>query len=144
MRKVLEGEILGPGPDPARDEANERKVRKDFWTTVRKAASRIPFMEEVVASYYCALDPSTPTRTRAILLGALAYFVLPLDWVPDFILGFGFTDDVAVLWAAINAIRSSLTDGHYAAARRALADHAADENSPDSRSFRADGEREAV
>lgn len=122
MSKILEGEILGPDPDPKATEDNERKVRKDFWATVRKAANRVPFMEDVVASYYCALDPSTPTRTRAILLGALAYFVLPLDWVPDFILGFGFTDDIAVLTAAIGAIRSSITDGHYRAARQALSE----------------------
>lgn len=120
MSTILEGEVLGPEPDPATTEANERSVRKDFWATARKAAKRVPFMEDVVAGYYCALDPATPNRTRAILLGALAYFVLPLDWVPDFIMGFGFTDDVAVLLAAINAIRGSLNDAHYRAAKLAL------------------------
>jgi uncharacterized membrane protein YkvA (DUF1232 family) len=79
-------------------------------------------MEDVVAAYYCALDPKTPTRTRAILMAALAYFVLPTDLVPDFILGFGFTDDIAVLTAAITAMRSALNPSHYAAARKALAD----------------------
>lgn len=123
MSTILEGEVLGPEPDPAKTEAHERSVRKDFWATARKAAKRVPFMEDLVASYYCALDPATPNRTRAILLGALAYFVLPLDWVPDFIMGFGFTDDVAVLLAAINAIRGNLKDHHYSAARDALRDN---------------------
>lgn len=120
INKILEGEILGPEPDREKIESDERRVRSGFWSTLRKAAKRVPFMEDLVASYYCALDPQTPTRTRAILLAALAYFVMPIDWIPDFILGFGFTDDMAVLWAAISAIRSHLKDSHYAAARDAL------------------------
>lgn len=125
MNRVLFGEILEPEPNLSADRmaADERRVRERFWQTLRRAARRIPFMEDLVASYYCALDPVTPTRTRAILLGALAYFVLPLDWIPDFIIGVGFTDDVAVLAAAIGAIRASLTDRHYDAARAALAEN---------------------
>jgi uncharacterized membrane protein YkvA (DUF1232 family) len=76
-------------------------VRRDFWVTVRKAAGSIPFMDELVAAYYCALDRETPTRVRATLLGALGYFVLPLDGIPDFILGLGFTDDAAVIMGVL-------------------------------------------
>lgn len=121
MRKILYGEILDPEPDPEKARADEERVREGFWTKVRSAANRIPLIEDVVAGYFCALDPSTPSRARYILLGALAYFVLPLDWVPDILLGFGFTDDIAVLAAAMSAIRSNLKDAHYAAARKALA-----------------------
>ncbi|GIL01500.1 MAG: hypothetical protein BroJett030_13990 [Alphaproteobacteria bacterium] len=122
MDKVLIGEILDPEPGIERARRRERRVRSGFWRTVRLAARRIPFMEDVVASYYCALDPRTPARTRAVLIGALAYFVLPTDFVPDFIAGFGFTDDIAVLTAALAAVRGALNDAHYSAARRALAD----------------------
>ena len=80
-------------------------------------------MDEVVAGYFCALDPKTPAKVRGILLAALAYFVLPLDFIPDFLLGIGFGDDVAVLMAALGAVRSNITDAHRLAARRALADH---------------------
>ena len=79
-------------------------------------------MEDVVASYYCAMDPETPTRVRAILIAALAYFILPLDSIPDFLMGFGFTDDIAVLGAALAAIKGNITDGHRLAAQKALAD----------------------
>ena len=91
---VLEGEILTGVEEEV--SANETRVRKGFWITLAKAAEKIPFLEELVAAYYCALDPQTPSRVRAILLAALAYFVLPLDSIPDFIVGFGFTDDMAV------------------------------------------------
>ncbi len=123
MRKILYGEILDPEPGPEKARANEKRVREGFWNTVRKAASKVPFIEDVVAGYYCALDPSTPSRARYILFGALAYFVLPLDWVPDILLGFGFTDDIAVLAAAFSAIRSNIREAHYISARRALAAH---------------------
>ena len=55
------------------------------------------------------------------MLAALAYFVLPADAIPDFIFGLGFTDDIAVLTAAITAIRAHMTPAHRAAARDALA-----------------------
>jgi len=119
MNKILYGEILMPGSDEEQAD-QEEKIQNGFWKTVKKAAGRIPFMEDVAASYYCMLDPATPTKVRGILLAALAYFVLPLDLVPDFIVGFGFTDDIAVLAAAIAAIRSSLKERHYIAAKKSL------------------------
>jgi uncharacterized membrane protein YkvA (DUF1232 family) len=122
MDDVKIGEILEPG-DTGEQEARERRVRARFWSTLKKAARAVPFTEELVAAYYCALDPSTPTRVRGTLLAALAYFVLPLDFIPDFILGVGFGDDVAVLMAAITAVRGNITDAHRLAARKALADH---------------------
>lgn len=98
----------------------EQRVKRDFWKTFRKAVRYVPFSEDVVAAYYCALDPNTPSRVRGTLLAALAYFVLPLDMIPDFIIGAGFGDDLAVLTAVITAIRGHITDEHYNAARSAL------------------------
>lgn len=117
--EVLEGEILMPG-DEAEQNRQYEKVRAGFWKTVKKSANRIPFIEDVVAAYYCVMDPKTPVRTRGILLAALAYFVMPLDMVPDFLAGFGFTDDIAVLTAALASVKSSLAPSHYLAARKAL------------------------
>jgi uncharacterized membrane protein YkvA (DUF1232 family) len=74
----------------------------------------------VVAAYYCATDPGTPLKAKAILYGALAYFILPIDIVPDFILWLGFTDDAAVLYAAIRTVRSYMTDSHRLQARAAI------------------------
>lgn len=123
MKKTIDDaeieEVLAPVP-PDVNRRREKRVRRDFWRTARRAAGRIPFMDEVVAAYYCALDEKTPMRVRGILLAALAYFVVPLDFVPDFLVGLGFTDDVAVLTAALGAIRSHITPAHRAAARSFL------------------------
>jgi uncharacterized membrane protein YkvA (DUF1232 family) len=103
-------------------DANEGEVREKFWRTAKRAARQVPFMDEVVAAYYCALDKETPFRAKAILLAALGYFILPADTIPDVVLGLGFTDDIAVLTAAITAVRAHMTPAHRLAAKRALAE----------------------
>ena len=70
----------------------------------------MPFTEDAVAAFYCATDSATPLPIRATLFGALAYFVLPFDAIPDFILGLGYTDDAAVLVAAFTAARMHITE----------------------------------
>lgn len=92
-----------------------------FWTKVRDTAGRIPFASEIVAVWYCAADPRTPARVKAILLGAVTYFVLPADLIPDFVAGMGYTDDLAVLAAAIRAVRPWIKDEHRTRARETLA-----------------------
>ncbi len=119
FRDVLIGEILEPG-DEDRQEKREKNVREKFWATTRRAARKVPFMDEVVAAYFCAMDPNTPAKVRGILLAALAYFVLPLDMIPDFLIFVGFGDDVAILTAALAAVRSNITDAHRLAAKKAL------------------------
>jgi len=68
----------------------ERKVRSEFWQKLRRFAGQVPFVEDIVAGYYCALDPATPMRVRGMLLAAIAYFILPLDFIPDIVAGLGF------------------------------------------------------
>lgn len=100
----------------------EQAVRDKFWRTVKRAAAQVPFMDEVVAGYYCAMDKNTPMRAKGVLLAALAYFVLPADTIPDVFFGIGFTDDIAVLTAALAAVRAHMTPAHRLAAREALQD----------------------
>ena len=99
---------------------NETTVKQGFWPKLARVLANIPFAETVVAAYYCAFDPATPLKVKGILLAALAYFILPFDVVPDFILGLGFTDDMAVLFTAINLIRTHMTPHHRDQARDAL------------------------
>jgi len=121
MDDVKIGEILEPGSEEEQGR-REKRVRNRFWPKVKRYARMIPFIDEVVAGYYCAMDPETPPRVRGILLAALAYFILPLDSIPDFLIGFGFGDDIAVLTAAFAAVRGNITEAHRAAARKALAE----------------------
>ena len=99
---------------------DETLVRARFWDKLRKTLGRIPFVEDALAAFYCAGDRQTPTYVRAVLMGALAYFIVPSDVIPDFIAGLGFTDDAAVLAAAIAAVRSALRPEHFEKARAFL------------------------
>jgi len=119
MNDIKYGEILMPG-DEETQEKQEKSVRRKFWPTLRKAARHLPFSRDVVAAFYCALDPQTPTRVRGILLAALGYFVMPFDIIPDFFAVIGFTDDIAVLTLALSMIRGHIRQEHYDAADRAL------------------------
>jgi uncharacterized membrane protein YkvA (DUF1232 family) len=101
-------------------EDDERIVREGFWPKITRTFSYIPFADRVLAAYYCAMDPSTPFKVRATLLGALAYFILPFDVIPDFILGLGFTDDMAVIVTAFTMIRNHLTQDHLDQARETI------------------------
>ncbi|WEK50632.1 MAG: YkvA family protein [Candidatus Kaistia colombiensis] len=122
MAKIRFGDILGPDRQDAEDDATRAEtVRRGFWKTFRAAARHIPFSEDVAAAYFCAFDSATPIRVRATLLGALAYFVLPIDAVPDFLVGIGFADDATVLMTALTLLRGHIRPVHYEAAKQVLA-----------------------
>jgi uncharacterized membrane protein YkvA (DUF1232 family) len=97
-----------------------RAVRQGFWDKVRKTLGIVPFLEEAIAAFYCAIDPRTPGWVKATLFGALAYFILPFDAIPDFLAGLGYTDDLAVLIGALRAVGGHVTEDHRARARETL------------------------
>ncbi len=105
---------------PVGDARNESRVRARFWPKLKRVMSRIPFAADLVTAYYCATDPKTPTRVKALLFAGLAYFVMPVDVIPDMIVGLGFTDDASVLAAIVALINSHIKPHHRAAAEKAL------------------------
>jgi uncharacterized membrane protein YkvA (DUF1232 family) len=103
--------------DEKRYARDEQTVEQGFWRKLRRTIGRIPFTEDAAAAYFCAVDPATPRYVGAILLAALAYFVVPADVIPDMIVGLGFSDDASVLLAAITAIGGHLKPQHRRRAR---------------------------
>jgi uncharacterized membrane protein YkvA (DUF1232 family) len=110
---------LPVGPLPTTDEPPDERR---FWRKVERTLARLPFVEDLLAAYHCALDRDTPGHVRGVLLGAIAYFVLPADLIPDVLAGLGFTDDAAVLAAAVTAVGRHITPAHRRRARHTL-DH---------------------
>jgi uncharacterized membrane protein YkvA (DUF1232 family) len=97
-------------------------LRRDFWRKLAPMVARIPFAEDLLAAYYCAFDRDTPKHVKLALFGALAYFVLPTDAVPDILPVIGYGDDAAVLAAAIKLVSDSMNPAHRQAAKNKLAD----------------------
>ena len=105
---------------PGQDNSDP-SLRRSLWHKLRKVAARIPFAEDLLAAYYCAFDRATPLQVKVTLIGALAYFVLPFNAIPDLLPVIGFTDDAAVLATAIKMVSNHMTPEHRSAARDALA-----------------------
>jgi len=109
------------GFEPADRLAQDRdSVRRRFWVKLKQVVARLPFAEDLLAAYYCAFDRETPRHVQMALLGAIAYFILPFDFVPDMLPVLGFTDDAAVLATAIRMVATHITSEHREAARAAL------------------------
>jgi uncharacterized membrane protein YkvA (DUF1232 family) len=105
----------GTGFDP-------NALRREFWRKLAPIVARIPFAEDLLAAYYCAFDRETPTHVKVALFGALAYFVLPMDAIPDMVPIIGYGDDAAVLAAALKLVSDSMTPVHREAAKNKLTD----------------------
>jgi len=109
------------GFEPAERLAKDREsVRRRFWIKFKRVMAQLPFAEDLLAAYYCAFDKQTPRHVQVALLGAIAYFILPFDFIPDMMPILGFTDDAAVLATAIRLVASRIRPEHRDAARAAL------------------------
>jgi uncharacterized membrane protein YkvA (DUF1232 family) len=102
------------------DESNDEALRRNFWRKLGVVLAQVPFAEDLLTAYYCAFDRATPLPVKASLIGALAYFVLPFDAIPDLLPVLGFTDDAAVLATAVKLVTSHIRPEHREAAKEKL------------------------
>ena len=65
--------------DHERFKRDEATVLREFWGKFQRLAAHLPFAEDLLTAYYCAFDRATPSHVRFALIGALAYFISPLD-----------------------------------------------------------------
>ena len=82
-----------------------------FWRKLkqmgRKAGTKVIYYALVL--FYTLKDPATPTRYKAVIAGALGYFILPMDMLPDFLPVAGLADDWAALIAAVSYVFTAIT-----------------------------------
>lgn len=92
--------------------SDEAEVARELPGKLRRTLGRLPFIEPLTAAWFRARDPKTPARVKAAILGALVYFISPIDAVPDILALVGFTDDAAVFWAVWRMVSKYVTDTH--------------------------------
>jgi uncharacterized membrane protein YkvA (DUF1232 family) len=92
----------------------EQYSESSFWKKVKNtafAAGR-ELIEHALWLFYAIMDSDTPTKAKLIIAGALGYFISPIDLIPDFIPFIGYTDDLAVLAAAVVTVASHVKETH--------------------------------
>lgn len=104
---------------PKSIERNARMARGVIPKLMR-VLGRVPFADDLVSAWYAARDPLTPMKAKAVLFAAVAYFVMPVDALPDMVVGLGFTDDAAVLATAMGVVGMHVKERHRRMARRIL------------------------
>lgn len=103
-------------PDILDPEALDPAASRRFLRRARRLAARLPFVRDLTAMAWTLRDRDTPPHVRAIVVAAIAYFVLPIDAIPDMLAGFGFTDDAAVVLAALKTVGPWIQPHHRDAA----------------------------
>ena len=101
--------------------ADESELRQKLWRKPKREVAGVPFLEDVLTAHYCAFDRNTPVHVKAVLVGAIVYFVVPDDLIPDSLPIIGYADDAAVLGMAIKMMSSHIKPEHREAARRMVA-----------------------
>ena len=101
---------------PARKASSRKPEYSDasFWSLARKSFSSIgeATLRQAFTLYHTLQDERTPTGTRMVIVGALAYLILPTDLIPDFIPVVGFSDDAGAIAAAAATVASNITPEH--------------------------------
>lgn len=97
---------------------------ESFWEKVKKfavtAGGKVIYL--ALKLYYAAQSENTPVWAKAIVFGALGYFILPIDLIPDVVPVAGFTDDLGVLAAAVGIVAIYITNEIKAQAKLKMKD----------------------
>lgn len=82
-----------------------------FWKKLAKLAGAAGrgTLEKALYLYYAAQSPGTPAWAKRVIYGALGYFILPLDAIPDLAPLIGYTDDLSIMAAALATVAFYIT-----------------------------------
>ena len=114
--------VAADQPNNSPNEFADQFSETSFWQKLRgfaRIAGR-EVTEKALFLYYALSDPSMPGWAKGVVYGALGYFILPADAIPDVFPGIGFTDDLGALTAAIAVVLVHVTPEVKAKARRHL------------------------
>jgi uncharacterized membrane protein YkvA (DUF1232 family) len=100
IRRIEEAESYGSYYDESR-----------FWKKVKQVARKLgeTVLSPVLSLYYILRSGRVSIREKAYIIGALGYFILPMDMLPDLIAGLGYTDDIAVILLLLKHLKGNIT-----------------------------------
>jgi uncharacterized membrane protein YkvA (DUF1232 family) len=109
-----------PLPVPVPRGYDRERIEANFWPKFKRAVLSVPGLADVLALYYYMNSDRAPMQHKVSILATLAYFIMPLDAIPDFLGAMGYTDDVAVALGLIKFIGSDIMRPYRIYARRWL------------------------
>ena len=114
------------------DKYQKNYSESEFWIKLKKVARKagVKVVYAALLLYYVLRNPATPSADRAKILGALGYFILPIDLLPDFLPVAGFTDDLAALTWALYSVARNVTPEVRIMSRQKLGEWIPDYDSP--------------
>ena len=109
-------------PTTALVDTSEHYSKEGFWEKLSGGAIRAgqDVVKTALELYYAAIDSRTPAYIQTMIFGALGYFILPLDVIPDVMPVVGFTDDLGILSATAAMVATHIQESHVAEAARTL------------------------
>jgi len=115
-------EEMGNVKDLVKYEGNY--TEKKFWgklgSVAKKIGSRPVYL--LLLLFYVTRDPNVSKKDKAMIYGALGYFILPLDLIPDAVPGLGYTDDFAAISALLKLTWDNISDETIDKARAKIRD----------------------
>lgn len=92
----------------------EHYTEKSFFSKIIKYGKFLGkgLLTKIILLYYVFKDKKTPDWVKTTIIGALGYFILPLDLIPDLVPIAGFSDDFATILSAVSIISSHITAEH--------------------------------
>ncbi|MFH1528243.1 MAG: YkvA family protein [Bacteroidota bacterium] len=93
---------------PQKVEKGARLVEERLWVKLEKFGKKLSFARDVLALYQYLIDSRVSWHRKSIVVGALVYFIVPLDVIPDIAPFFGYLDDLGVITAVLKFLGSEL------------------------------------
>lgn len=77
-----------------------------FWGKMKGVAKKVGAkgIYYALILYYVLQKDDVPKSSKALIIGALGYFILPIDLIPDLMPIVGYTDDIAGLLLVVKQV----------------------------------------
>lgn len=96
-------------------ELSQEKLESKIQSSWQRAGRKI--IETALQLFFSFRDSETPNWAKAVILGALGYFITPVDAIPDFAPMLGFSDDLAMMLSALAVVAIHVKEEHRQKAR---------------------------
>ena len=108
-------------PVPIPKSYDRERVEQNFWPKFKRLAGQVPGIADLLALYYYMNSDVAPAKHKVSVIATLAYFIMPMDLIPDFLGVLGYTDDVALAVGLIKFIGADVMKPFRLYSRRWLA-----------------------